>query len=313
MKRLVVFVLAIALLACSKIQESVSNELTPISDPRVQILKNQRDAIVKYYKPMQIQDGDWLESQHEPGQTFEEYIASNPTLPTTDRRTIYIQPIGNFNAEQKRVIRLTAEYMKAFYDLPVTLRSEQAVGNVPIGKQRRVDINQKNRQILTGYFLEDILPNMLPSDGAALIAFTNFDLYPEETWHFVFGQASLEKRVGVWSLYRLSDLDRKKDNAADRLLTRTMKIAMHELGHMFGMRHCTKYECLMSGTNHLAETDRRPLDNCPECMAKIAWAMHYDPAERYKRLAAFWKKTNNSIEEKRMLEMAKAVRVAEKN
>ena len=35
---------------------------------------------------------------------------------------------------------------------------------------------------------------------------------------------------------------------------------MHETGHMFSMRHCTKYECLMSGTNHMGETDRRPLE-----------------------------------------------------
>ena len=312
MKRFVVFVLAIALLACSKIQEPVSNELIPISDPRVQILKNQRDAIVKYYKPMQIRDGDWLESQHEPGQTFEDYIASDPTLPTSERRKIYIQPIGNFNAEQKRVIRLTAEYMKAFYNLPIILKPEEALGEIPKDKQRLIEFNN-NRQILTSYFIDDVLRKKLPDDAAALIAFTNFDLYPDDTWAFVFGQASLKKRVGIWSLYRLSDMAFEKDNSADRLLTRTLKIAMHEVGHMFGMRHCTKYECLMSGTNHLGETDRRPLDNCPECMAKIAWAMHYDPAERYKRLAAFWKKNKNPTEEKRALEMAEAVRIADRS
>ena len=41
-------------------------------------------------------------------------------------------------------------------------------------------------------------------------------------------------------------------------------VIAHETGHMFSMRHCTKYECLMSGTNHLNETDRRPIDACPE-------------------------------------------------
>lgn len=312
MKRLVVFVFVITLLACSKIQEPPSNELTSVSDPRAESLKHQLEAIVKFYKPMQIQDGDWLESQHEPGQTFEEYISSNPTLPTAERRTIYIQPIGHFNAEQKRVIRLTAGYMKAFYNLPVTLNDDKPLGEVPKEKQRLIEFNN-NRQILTSYFIDDVLKKMLPDDGAALIAFTNFDLYPGDTWVFVFGQASLEKRVGVWSLYRLSDLTFERDNAADRLLTRTLKIAMHEVGHMFGMRHCTKYECLMSGTNHLGETDRRPLDNCPECMAKLAWAMKYDPAERYKRLAAFWKTNKNPTEEKRELEMAEAVRIADKN
>lgn len=121
---------------------------------------------------------------------------------------------------------------------------------------------------------------MLPSDAAALIAFTTDDLYPNEAMNYVFGQASLEARVGVWSLARLDD------NADERgFLLRTIKIAAHETGHMFSMRHCTKYECVMSGTNHLGETDRRPIDACPECMAKIAWLSGVSPADRYTRLA----------------------------
>jgi archaemetzincin len=56
---------------------------------------------------------------------------------------------------------------------------------------------------------------------------------------------------------------------------------------MFSMHICTKYECLMSGTNSLAETDRRPIDVCPECMAKIAWLSKIDPETRYKHLADF--------------------------
>jgi archaemetzincin len=43
----------------------------------------------------------------------------------------------------------------------------------------------------------------------------------------------------------------------------------------------------MSGTNHLGETDSRPIDACPECMAKICWFSHVSPADRYRRLADF--------------------------
>ena len=302
MKRLVV-ACALFIAACSNIEQPAANSAI---DVRVEKLKKQRDAITRFYKPMKIQDGDWLSSQHESGQTFEEYIDSDPTLPTEQRKTLYIQPIGNFNTEQKRVIAQAADFLKAFYDLPVKLLPEIPLGDVPKEKQRLIEFND-NRQILTDYFLSDVLPPLLPNDAAAFIAFTNFDLYPGETWHFVFGQASLENRVGVWSLYRLSDLALEKDNTKDRLLTRTTKIAAHEVGHMFGMRHCTRYECLMSGTNHLAETDRRPLDNCPECLAKVAWAMNYDPVERYKKLAAFWKTNKKPEEEKRILELEKAV------
>lgn len=45
----------------------------------------------------------------------------------------------------------------------------------------------------------------------------------------------------------------------------------------------------MSGTNHLGETDRRPIDACPECMAKISWLSDVEPAIRYKNLAKYSK------------------------
>ena len=275
------------------------------TDGRAEKLAARKNAVARYFQPMRVREGDWLDTQKEPGQTFEDYIKSGPTLPTSERRTIYIQPIGIFSAEQKRVIQLTADYMKAFYNLPVKLNVQMPLGDVPENKRRKIEY-RKNLQIRTSYFLDDLLPRMLPSDAAALIAFTNYDLYPEQTWHFVFGQASFEKRVGVWSLYRLADQSTSKRDPRP-LLSRTLKIAMHETGHMFSMKHCIKYECLMSGTNHLEETDRRPLDNCPECMAKIAWAMNYDPVERYNRLAEFWRRNGRPDEAIAMLEKANAM------
>ena len=99
---------------------------------------------------------------------------------------------------------------------------------------------------------------------------------------------------------------------SNALLDRTLKIAIHETGHMFSMKHCTKFECLMSGTNHLAETDRRPLDVCPECMAKIAWAFGYDPAVRYRRLADFWRSQKRDGEAQLAEQKRMAVLVAQK-
>jgi archaemetzincin len=294
---------------CSDTDQTASN-VAPTKDNRAEKLAKQKDAVVRFFKPMVIRDGDWLVSQKEPGETFDEYIASDPTQPTVERRTIYIQPIGTFSAEQKRAMQLTADYMKAFYNLPVKLNREMSLGKVPKDKSRKIEY-RNNLQIRTNYFLDDVLPKMLPKDAAALVAFTNYDLYPGDTWAFVFGQATFSERVGVYSLYRFADARTGKIDPK-LLLERTLKVAMHETGHMFSMKHCTKYECLMSGTNHMDETDRRPLDNCPECMAKVAWAMNYDPVERYNNLAAFWKKNGRIDEEKTMGEKAKAVIAADK-
>ena len=228
---------------------------------------------------------DWLATYKEGGQTFDEYIISNPTVPTDERKVIYIQPLGNSNSGQSKVIRISAEYLKAFYGLEVrSLPVKTLPAKIPEPDRRFIDYPQ-HRQIRTGWIMETLLIPALPGDAAALIAFTVEDLYSDSSMYFVFGQASLENRVGVWSLYRLDD------NAdGNTFLERTMKISAHEVGHMFSMRHCTKYECVMSGTNHLAETDRRPIDACPECIAKIAWMMKEKPAIRYERLIAFSKK-----------------------
>ncbi|MEP6704611.1 MAG: archaemetzincin, partial [Acidobacteriota bacterium] len=249
MKQLGIMLLCIACMACTEPDRTASNVATsPSRDKRVAQLSRTKNALVKFYQPMREQDGDWLQSHPENGETFEEYVDSGPTLPTPERKIIYIQPVGAFSAEELRVIRLTADYMRAFYNLPVVLKVARPITKVPQDMERLQ--YPKNRQIRTSYFLDDLLPKLLPDDAAALICLTSLDLYPGETWNYVFGQASLEKRVGVWSLWRL-ERNNGKSARPDLFLDRTLKVAMHETGHMFSMRHCTKYECLMSGTNHL--------------------------------------------------------------
>lgn len=306
--------LAVSLGGCFQPETAVEN-VSPTrnqsnsDEQKIEELKKAKQSVEPFFqKAGKPQTGDWLESHSELGETFEQYLKNKPTLPTATRRTIYIQPIGKFSDTQRRVLLATAAYMRAFFNLPVQLRPEKPLGNVPKNLTRKNSYSGQT-QINTEYFLRDLLPKMIAADAAALICFTNADLFPDEGWSFVFGQADLRSRVGVWSLYRFGNPE--KSAADSRLfLARTLKIAMHETGHMFSMRHCTKYECLMSGTNHLAETDRRPLDVCPECMAKIGWAMNYDPAERYTKLAKFWADQKWLDEEKIFTKKAETVKNA---
>lgn len=246
-------------------------------------LRGAMKAVEPFFEPMGKPGAmDWLATFSEPGQTFEQYLNCSPTLPTAERRTIYIQPLGKFTPEEKNAVELTAEFMTAFYNLPAKILPQENFAEPLSLKNYRINRAWKIKQIRTGYVLDEVLRPKLPDDAAALIAFTAEDLYPDETMNFVFGQASLENRVGVWSLHRL-----KEGGRAELFLIRTLKIAMHETGHMFSMLHCTKYHCVMSGSNGMFETDSHPLDACPECMAKIAWGMKYEPKERYRRLAEF--------------------------
>jgi archaemetzincin len=234
------------------------------------------------------QSGDWLYHHQEPGQTFSEYIQSNPVIPRETRRTITVQPLGEFTESQRRIITLTAEFLGLWFNLPVKIEKDLPLSVVP-ASARRTHPTWGVKQILTTYVLDELLKPRLPKDAFAYIAFTPSDLWPGEGWNFVFGQASLRERVGVWSLSRFGDPSESEQSFRLALL-RTLRTGTHELGHMFSMYHCTAYACDMCGSNSLPESDRRPLALCPECMAKVCWATRTDPVERYGKLAAFCEK-----------------------
>jgi archaemetzincin len=234
------------------------------------------------------QEGGWLDVYGELGQSFEEYRHSQPHLARGERRVIYVLPVGRFTPAQERIVGLAAAYMRRFFNLEVTVKPPIPLGAVPPEYRR-------GPQIHTAHFLQNTKPPHLPADAAALIAFTAVDLYPGDDMNFVFGEATLRERVGVWSLHRFGRPDASK--AEFRLtLLRTLKLATRETGHIFGMLHCAKYECNMSGTNSLEETDRRRADVFPECMAKIAWANGYAPRLRYQRLKEFCRENGLSGE-----------------
>ncbi len=278
-----VILLSLVVFGCDRSPDVLPSNMAAAREAK-KVRKELRETITKiepFFKPMaKPATSDWLAAYNEPGQTFEQYLDADPTTPTPVRHTIYILPLGSFNSKQKKVIDAAAGYLEVFYDLPVQLLPVQKLNAT--GSNVRQNRTTRTRQVRTGYILNDVLKRTLPNDAAALIAFTADDLYPDETMKYVFGQASLAERVGVWSLSRLDD-----NTGEQGFLRRTLKIAAHETGHMFSMRHCTKYECVMSGSNHLAETDRRPIDACPECTAKICWFSDIDQAERYERLEAF--------------------------
>jgi archaemetzincin len=206
-----------------------------------------------------------------------------------------VQPLGEFSAIQRKIISLTADFMGRYFGLPVIVKDDLPLSIIPAGA-RRTHPAWGDRQILTSYVLSHVLGPRLPRDAVAYIAFTTSDLWPGPGWNFVFGQASLRDRVGIWSIYRNGDPE--AGPAAFRLcLLRTMKTASHEMGHMFSMLHCTAYECNMCGSNHREESDRRPIACCPDCVAKIWWATGADPVERYRNLADFCREHGLSTEQ----------------
>ncbi|XP_045155773.1 archaemetzincin-2 [Echinops telfairi] len=164
------------------------------------------------------------------------------------------------------------------------------------------------------------------------------DLYPRDSWNFVFGQASLTDGVGIFSFARYSndfysecfkgkgqkpvvssssdysvfdnycvpeitgvlllrsckekaeafcpctELLFQKPNGRSYCESHSTATLTHEIGHIFGMRHCQWLSCLMQGSNHLEEADRRPPHLCPICLRKLQSAIGFHIADRYHAL-----------------------------
>ena len=227
---------------------------------------------------------DWLAVHPESAQTFHEFKASRPNRPTELRRIVYLQPLGEFVADRSPSIETLREFASGFFAMEVKVLP---VISLDASKfTTRHNPNTGNLQILTSDVL-NFLKARVPADAFCMLAITMEDLYPEPSWNFVFGQASLSERVGVYSFARYDSAfygDPRAPGYETLLLRRSCKVLAHETGHMFGLTHCTFFNCLMNGSNHLAESDRRPLHLCPVCLRKLQWSIGFDVLERYRAL-----------------------------
>jgi len=227
---------------------------------------------------------DWLAVHDEPGQTFDLFKASQPNRPTQTRHVIYLQPLGDFAPERSPSIDKLQKFAAAFFAMEVKALPPIKIDNSQFATRRNPYTG--NPQILTGDVL-NFLKARVPADAFCILAVTMEDLYPEPSWNFVFGQASLRDRVGVYSFARYDPAfygEPRAPGYETLLLRRSCKVLAHETGHMFGLAHCTFFNCLMNGSNHLAESDRRPLHLCPVCLRKLQWNIGFDVLERYTAL-----------------------------
>jgi archaemetzincin len=255
MRQQFLLVLASSLLvlsACSS-RAQTSRAASPSERSYAEIETRLRPLAEPLGKP---QPGEWLAEHKEAGQTFAQYLAAKPVRRSRELTTIYLCLLGDFTPEQRQVLEITQEYLALVYQSPVKIHREMALADVP-ARVRRKHPSWGMEQIQN-------------------ICFTSSDLYPDEDWNFVFGQASLRDRTGVWSIYRSGD-PAEGEAAFRQCLRRTLHTASHETGHILTIQHCTAFQCNMNGVNSLPESDRRPLHLCPVCLRKVLWNLQAEP------------------------------------
>jgi len=107
--------------------------------------------------------------------------------------------------------------------------------------------------------------------GEKVIAVGNMDLFLGDM-SFVFGTAQTSGRIGLISTYRLDQRFYGKTFSYEKLRDRTVKEALHELGHCYGLSHCSK-DCVMSFSVNVMEVDSKPRFFCEECREKLRKAL----------------------------------------
>jgi archaemetzincin len=131
-----------------------------------------------------------------------------------------------------------------------------------------------------------------------MLTITMEDLYPGPTWSYVFGWAMYQARTGVFSFIRFDpSWNEEEDEGGVDMLYNSCHVMVHETGHMFGMTHCTYYECTMNGFNSYEEMNMMKkcmqylkqliltfIDLCPVCLRKLQSVAKFDVRERYTRL-----------------------------
>jgi archaemetzincin len=164
---------------------------------------------------------------------------------------------------------------------------KQALGefyNVQIRVLPRVSLpEQAYYQPRRRYRAEKILPFLLerlPSDGDRILGLTGADISTGkgsiEDWGIV-GLANLGGKGCIISTYRC----RKRSMEGVPTPILLAKVAVHEVGHTLGLRHCATKGCLMEDADGLISTRDREFDICTRCRDKLRFSGYQLPDQTH--------------------------------
>jgi archaemetzincin len=250
---------------------------------------------------------EWLGAMLDktPDQSFSEYVASRPNRPDRIRNVIYLLPICEptdleappFPHGPWPSWSVLQDAAEAFY-APLIVRTLPAVPMHQLSPRPHSRMGSWGVEQWHAAMALDALTRHVPRDAYGLMAVTMCDLYPKPEWNFVYGLARLTQRVGIFSFVRHAPSGRGPEKwLGAQLLHRSLKTLLHEIGHMFGLKHCTWYNCLMRGSNgESVEHQTNHLYLCPVCLRKIHWCIGFDIRSRYAKLLEVYQEYESAHE-----------------
>ena len=155
---------------------------------------------------------------------------------------------------------------KAFPDTTATMiEKSMPVPQGAFDKKR----NQYNSTLILNEIRDYAAKNL---NFHCILAIVDVDIFTSGL-NYVFGEAYMPGNAALISLWRLKPAFYKdKPNIALYVL-RTLKEAIHELGHTLGVKHCLRSLCVMHFSNSIFDTDKKQSLLCDECYLKAAIAI----------------------------------------
>lgn len=132
--------------------------------------------------------------------------------------------------------------------------------------------DQKRGQYNAATILKALKSTPFDESLDKVIGVMNVDLFIPIFTH-VLGEANEGGRYALASLYRLGKATDRFPASVDQIIDRLVKVAIHELGHLFSMAHCLNKHCLMHYSGNLADLDRTSLTFCDYCREFLAYSI----------------------------------------
>lgn len=101
-----------------------------------------------------------------------------------------------------------------------------------------------------------------------LIGITELDIFLPRL-NYVFGVADRDRGVAIVSLHRLGPEFYGLPPDDSLMRERILKEITHEVGHVLGLSHCGRADCIMHFSNAISDTDRKGPGFCDVCRMRL--------------------------------------------